>query len=422
MIKVDANSPTMQKIKDARSLKDLGRILGNLTTLIEDQADNASALLKSVSKKSVKISLSAGASRTTDLADLERKGGRKGRSKTPTKISGYKPPKLNDLIKDSNSLSLFAQQIAELEAVKMTLLGDSFSALPNTKKLIQAADKSLKEAKQARDKQLKAMSLAVTNKPKEVRNFSGLVLKHATQTISEEEYSKYSQRSYVLHPNPDEVWYQTYIVFEDLVAADDFLYDNYIFVCTTIVKLEDGAISNHLTSIKTMRIPGTFDIGKEINTASAAKRHVNVLLSADDIHVNRSLRKPLKGTDYATTEALRGTQILRASKHVANVRISNNQIFFKLHEGVDSTEIDEAVKDLKVAMNTLYGGQRKRSNGVKHKVVRSPMKDSVLVVFDLVPGTSASEKTLMQVEQAAKQLGMDKETSRKFKKFMIDGR
>lgn len=417
MIKVDGNSKIMRKIKDSRSLKDLERILGHITALIEDQADNASALLKSVSKKSIKISVSA---RTRDIADLERSD-KSSRKAAPKKIANFKAPKLNDLVKDSNALSLFAQQIAELEAVKLTLLGDAFASLPNTKALIKTAEKSLKEAKAARDKQLKAMSLAVTNKPKEVRAYTGMVLKHINATIPEEDYSKFSQRSYVIHPNPEEVWYQTYLIFEDLLAADDYSYSTYIFVCTAVVNLEEGDLSHHLTSIKNLQIPGTFDIGAEVPTASKAKRHVNVLLSADDVHINKSLRKSLKKTDYPTTERLRGSQILRSSEHVKNVRIANNQIIFKLHEGVDSKEINEAVTALKVTMNTLYSSKRSKTNGTKHKVVRSPMTDAVLVIFDLVPGNSKSEKTLLEVEQAARQLGMDKETTRKFKNYMVDG-
>lgn len=418
MIKVDTDSKLMRKIKSVRSLKDISNILKQINRSVQESEENAQALLDSVSKKSksVKISIS---SKTRDLADLDTGKGSKRSKPISNKILNFKPPKLADLVKDSETLGLFAQQIAEIEATKLMLLGDSFANLPNTARLLKEVEKSLKEAKAARDKQLKAMSLSVNNKPKEVRSFTGLVVKHVTSTVSEEDYSDLVQKSFVLHPNKDQIWYQTYIFLNDLVAADEFIYDNYIFVCTSVVDLSNGDFKNFLTSVKGQKIPGTFDIGKELSSPSSAKRHVNMLLSADDVHVTKSLRKSLKGTRFSTTKALRNTQIMKASEHVVNVRIARSQIFFKLAEGVDRTEINEAVDDLKSAMNILYNNSLKGSSSLKHKVVRGSMTDNVLIVFNLVPSKTKSEKTLLEVEQAAKQLGMDSETTRKLKEFMV---
>ncbi len=435
MIKVDVNSKVIQKIKGARSLKDLASILKKLTIASEEHSDATDALLDSVSTKlSIPISISARRVKTTEvstieptaktreekLSDGQKQIKRKKAAQALVRIKDFKAPSLKDLIRDSESLSIFAQQITELETLKRTLFSDNFANLPNTKSLIKSTEKTIKETKISRDKQLKAMNLAVNTKPKEVKRFSSLVANVIRANIPEDLYSKFSQKSYLLHPNKQTIWYQTYYILQDFLIDEDYIIDTFIFVVTSIVNLETGYFDNHLTLIKDPKIPGSFDTGPFVETDAKMKRYFNALLSSEDYKESKMRRRSLKGTRFPTTKTLKEKGgVLNSSEFVDNVRIHKNRIYFTLIPGVDKEEIDQAVVDLKLAMNTLYARTKRGNSAIKHKIERSVSKNTVHVIFAITPDATAEEKMLHKVDRISQVLGIDKATARKLKESLI---
>lgn len=441
MLKVDDNSKVMKKIRGARSLKDLTSILMGLTSTVEDISKDADALLKTVSANlKMKVSISAklkGVTKETlkkapkvppkvkkgarGLDDIQPTGtpAKKEKAKPlPTFVKNFKQPNLKELVKDSKQLANIAQRIFEIERLRLALLGDTFSSLPSTKDIMKSTEKALKEIRDAQKTHQKAMQLSIKDKPREVKTFSKNILKYVSE-LPEEDFSRLTPKSFILHPNSKEIWYQTFIVMEDLVVANDFIFDMYIYVATSIVQLEDGEMKNYLTSIKGEAIPASFDIGKHVPTTAAAKRHINALLSADNYHIQKSGGKSLETTEYPTTESLIAGNVLKSSPHVKKVRIHKNNIYFRLHQGVDKLEIAEALARLKTGMQNLYSGDLTGKSSLSHKIVRTVNKNAVMIIFSLSPYKAPSEKMMQKIEQFAKQFDVNEATTFKLKQFMV---
>lgn len=423
----------ISKIKSARSLRDLSAILKEINAELDDLDGNVTDLNISVSN--VKI---------TGVDDVEfdpsqrEEPTRKKGGGLPSHISGFKKPDIKALVNNSKTLEKFAQDIAELEALRNTLLSEQFSALPNTDKLRREAEKSIKEAKRSRDKQLKSMKLAVSAKPSEVKNFVGTVNKHLLKIIPEEDYSEIKQHSFVLLPEgrKDKLWYQTYVTIRDFAVGTDFIFDRYTFVITIEVDLEDGAITRFVTTLKSDAVPGSFSPGTEVKSSAKAKQVINTYLAADDFeadHGNRLKLSPdydkdknIKKNNYGvTTTALRHRPVSDRSSFtlsdfdIAKVRIQNDKIYFRFEAGVDEHEVEENKDKIFVALKTFLGSVVTRRSTVVSNIVRR--QGRLYLVVSLIPPKSKGQKLMSDVDRFATSFGLDKASKAKLKRFIIDG-
>lgn len=421
----------ISKIKSARSLRDLSAILKDINAELADLSSDTDG---------VNVSVSAGVT-ITDAGRIERKSEPAERTKgggLPSHIKGYKKPDIKALVNNSKKLEKFAQDIAELEALRNTLLSEQFSALPNTDKLRREAEKSIKEAKRARDKQLKAMKLAANAKPSEVKNFVSTVNKHLTSIIPEEDYTEIKQHSFILLPEgrSDTLWYQTYVTIRDFAVGSEFIFDRYTFVITVEVSLEDGSINRFVTTLKADAVPGSFSPGTEVKSSAKAKQVINTYLAADDFEADHGRRlklspdydkdKNVKNENFGvTTTKLRHSPVSDRSSFtlsdfdIARVRIQNDRIYFRFEDGVDEHEVAEYKDQIFVALKTFLGSVvTRRSSVISNTVKRN---GRLYLVVSLVPPKSKGQKLMSDVDHFAVKFGLDKTSKARLKRFIIDG-
>lgn len=421
------NKSRLSKIKSARSLRDLAAILKDINAEVKDLESGVDDLAVSVSSKIRSID-DIGGSLPTSV-----KGGG-----LPKHIKDFKKPDIKSLLKNSNTLEKFAQDIAELEALRNTLLSEQFSALPNTDKLRREAERSIKEAKKSRDKQLKSMKLAASNKPKEAKAFTSSINKHLLKIIPEEDYSEIKQFSFILVPQgrTDVVWYQTYLTIRDFVVGSEFVFDRYTFVVTTEVGLSDGELKHFVTTLKSDSVPGSFSPGTEVKTSNKAKQVINTYLSADDFNVDFGRRVAIQPTYDkdknvrkanlgVTTTALRHNKIREGSSFtlsdldIAKVRVQNDRIYFRFEEGVDKQEVDDHKDKIFVALKTYLGSAVTRRSSLVSEIVRK--NGRMYLVVSLIPPKTKGLQLVSDVEQFAVRFGLDKTSASRLKRFVIDG-
>lgn len=417
----------LSKIKSARSLRDLSAILKAINAEVKKLDSSVSDLTLSVSSGKVRSIDDIGSD------DLTRtKGGG-----LPKNIKDFKKPDIKALVKNSDTLETFAQDIAELEALRNTLLSEQFSTLPNTDKLRREAEKSIKEAKASRDKQLKAMKLAANKKPKEAKSFTASINKHLLSLIPDEDYSEIKQFSFILVPQgrTDVLWYQTYITIRDFVVGGEFVFDRYTFVVTSEVEFETGDLKHFVTTLKSDSVPGSFSTGTEVKTPNKAKQVINTYLSADDFNVEfgrrvalqpvyDSSKKIKKANKGITTTKLRHDKIREGSNFtlsdfdIAKVRIQNDRIYFRFEAGVDEQEVAESKDRIFVALRTYLGSAITRRTSLVSEIQKRSGR--IYLVISLVPPKSKGEQLLSDIDQFATRFGLDKTSKSRLKRFMVN--
>ncbi len=420
----------LQSIKSARSLKDLGALLKEINAEVADLDSQV---------EDVTLSVSAG--NITALDDLELDPKAKTRISgggLPNRINNYKKPDIKALVQNSKTLERFAQDIAELEALRNVLLSEQFSALPNTDKLRREAEKSIKEAKASRDRQLKAMKLAVTNKPTEAKKFTSAINKHLLSLISDEEYSELKQYSFVLLPEgrSDVIWYQTYVTLRDLVVGNDFVFDRYTFVLTTQVDIANGDLQHFITTLKSEAVPGSFSPGTEVKSSSKARQVINTYLTADDFNVDHGSRVALQPTydrsggiikknRGVTTADLRHrplnnkTSFALGDFDIAKVRIQNDKIYFRFEDGVDQQEVRDYREKILIGLRTYLGGDLLRRNALTTKI--ESRQGRIYLVVSVIPPKNKSQKLMSNIDQFATRFELDGTSKARLKRFMLDG-
>lgn len=380
MRKINKNSLIIGKIQAARSVKEIMEILKPVEDSIHAIDEAAETLLKSTSSMTtVKHTISLSASEV-ELSQI-KKSGTKPSSKTKfpmarTVLDNYETPDLSQLTRDNESLDELAQSIAELDIAEQTIQGQNLSNMASRDAAIKTIRKLKEEAKSALSKQLIAMSkIAKKTKPKAHLAISNALTEHIKSVIDKKNYIGLSTKTFIYHPHKgvtgsgpvdkETIHYQTYIFIEQFMNDDEEVYESYAFVLTGILDINTGELHHALTSIKEQRIPGSFNIGKEVETSAELKRRVTTLLNLDNFMSRGARRTIPKGTHYLKKP------MLATQSNIDGMRVQDDQIYLRLVKGLTDQEEKETII---AAIGFARSVFRNTINPAKNSVVTKRMK------------------------------------------------
>lgn len=329
---------------------------------------------------------------------------------------------LEDIIRDTQVLEDLTQGIIELEVAEQVLRSQTFKSQKSQSKALSALAPIMEEARKEKDRLLATMlKLSGQHKPKAHLDVVKTVSKHVKSILDSSQYSDIVGHTFTLHPNTEEVWFQTYLNVKDLANEDGHIYYRYAIVITGVLKLATGDLEYSMTSIKDTLTPGTFGIGQPVKSVSALKKRINSLFKIDNLF---SILDRVPTPASIQGKALEEKGILNVSKFVTGVRVSKESMLFRLIPGLSKQEKEEVVSSIYPFLRTLlYRSDMKRAKKIdpenkilkrnnktlslQHKFIRGKRgKDWVKVVIVPIGKSATDILTINKLNALAKALDL----------------
>lgn len=385
MFKVNRLSERAERLRSARSGKELEAIIAELSGEVDDLSADTKEFLASVSNGSRIRSTSSTGRKVIELGELEERAikpktsGREVGSHIPasdvkfpttiTKLANYEAPNLKEIAKENATLHSLEQHIAELEVAEQVLMSPHFTKMENNKLLRQNLRASINQAKSAIEDQLKAMSkIARETKPKHHNAMVKSVIDYLTDVLDKRVYSAITQNTFVykttspdmkIYLNPDDrgdsgydknkVNYQTFIHIKDLMTVGGHVRDSYSIVVTGTIDVGTGDLSYHVISLTNDKIPGSFPIGKPLKNTAEMKRLIGAMLTQD-------MGNPVKDRVAMglTTGQMRRTPEFASIEYVDQFRQVDDFLVFRLVPGLSKEEELEVKAQILAAVDKVF--------------------------------------------------------------------
>jgi len=385
-----ASSRTEQrqaKIRKARSVNDLIDVLDEIA---KDVTRNSKALVGLVNS----LSSVSGNSIDTDEIKISHTG--KGPVPTSTKIStkvspttdtlGVKlekfivPPK-HKLEKSVSVLQALYDNAKELDSVE-ALLTQSFAGAKNQAKALSAVQSLKEEVDRSIHAALSTLSeLADKHLPSEMQRLNKKLIGFVLDTVDPTSYSDITEIVYVA-PKGDDILFSLYLCLENLKDDRGYTYSEFYIVLTGVVR--SNTIKYYLNTLPDFKIPGGYDVGKEVQNEKDAVRRLQLLLSANDI-LSDAERRHIP----ATTEDLRAKNIHKLS-FVDNVEVKDDAIFVWLKANTPPSKYNTLITSVIPALKSALGLSSRSKSIFKWKVKKQGAKTAL--EFILTPDIRSDEK------------------------------
>lgn len=409
---VNYGSGNMVALRGARTAKEFKKVLDKVI---------ADATSVSIPKKLQ--SLSAGP-KVIELADIE--GSIKGKqAKTidlnqVIDLSKIDITDVQNKAKYNAQVGQLSQAIGELGIAYQILNSKTFSAFKDQSAAAKALLKVITDAKDQQQKLVKLMSIDVkTGTPKEHTKLAATIANYLSKILNKEQYSKIRTRTFIAS-GTDPITFQTYVFIDNFVNSDNMHYPNYAVVLSTSVAVANGLSTNYVTTLVDEKVPGSFPLGRKVETAPEMKKAINSLLAIDGF-LNYSERKPIN----RSTQNLRDTSMLGQGQHVIrgrkkeifdNVRVQNDSLYVRLVPGMSPTEKREAITEILGMASTVLRAGRGGKNSLIHQIVSGRNgREYVKISLTSSAGTAKGVLTLNKIDQIAEVMGLNPQQKRLLK-------
>lgn len=385
--KVDRNSARSDRLRSARSEKELTAIISDLIAEVDDLGKDTQGLLRAVSSSSKRrtISLSSGSGiKQIELGDMENApvSSRRPVKKIgqPVKESAVKLPRMGEnLLKDfvapdmrelgKNNITLhrLQQNISELEVAEQVLLGGPFAKMDSSRTMRQQLRQAIKEARTHIANQLSAMAkIAKASRPKHHRSMVAQVKAFMVDLLDKRIYTDIQESTFVYKPDHMDLkthdykgisedglknilYYQTFIYINNLLTIGGHVREDYSVVVTGVVDMTDGTLIYHITSLDESKVPGSFPIGKPLATEAEIKRKLQALVKQDT--GNPANERMVMGL---TTGQMNRTPDMAKLESVDAMRQQNDYLYFRLVRGLTREQELEAKANIIAAVDKIF--------------------------------------------------------------------
>lgn len=377
---------TIEEIKKARNINEILTVLKKIGRSIKQHAGTIDRILEAVSNTSI----SAKAPNDIELEVLSpRKKLEFVRTDDVKKIplSEFKQPNGTLVQKHLKDIDALYSHTLELQTAEAIIL-QNFSKLGTREQALKQVRLLIEEAAVAINKGLKAVNLiARKHVPAELKTLVNSVKRHLEKTLDPKAFNGLIE-PYLYIAYPDEkkghFLFQYYIPLDGLMDTEGYQYEEYIIVLTGLINVQ-GQMAYHITTLPTFQTPGSFDIGRPVESQSEALRRVSTLISRDNVLV-RVDRKEL-GTD--TPQA---SKALGKIKYVHDVRVLNKSLFLFLSTKTTPQQINDILTQALPIIYSLVGLRRKNKSALKYSV-KNTRKGQKVLEFILTPNQQRDEYT-----------------------------
>lgn len=320
----------------------------------------------------------------------------------------------------NNQVAELNQAISELGVAYQILSSKTFSAFKDQQSAAESLLRVVKDARTMQTRMVKLMSL--NNKdgaPEEHRKLAATAANYLAKILNKEQYSRLRSRVFIAH-GTDPIVFQTYIYIDDFVNSEGEHYQNYALVLSTKIAVASGISENYLTTLVDEKVPGSFPMGRLIETAPAMKKAINSLLAIDGF-LNYSERKPInKTTGYLKRNTQFGSDIHNVKgKDVEifdEVRIQNDSLYVRLVRGLTPTEKRDAVQEIVAMASTVFRAGSQGRNSIIHRTAKGRTgREYVIVSVTTSQGIEKGVLTVAKIDQIAQVMGLNPQQKRLLK-------
>lgn len=408
---VNYSTGNMVALRGARTAKEFRKVL-----------DEIISAATSVQIPKALLSVSA---KTIELADIDG-GAIKGKqAKTidlnqTIDLSKLDITDIQSKAKYNEQVSNLTQAIAELGIAYQILRSKAFSAFKDQNKAAASLLDVITQAKNQQTQLVRLMSIDVKNgAPKEHTKLAATIANYLPKILNKEQYSKIRSRTFIAS-GTDPITFQTFIFIDGFVNSEDMHYPNYSVVLSTTIAVATGFSRNFITTNVDEKVPGSFPLGREVQTAPEMKKAINNLFAIDGF-LNYSERKPVN----RSTQNLRDTTLLGQGQHTIrgrqkeildNVRVQNDSLYVRLVQGLTPSEKREAITEILAMASTVLRGGKGGRNSIIHQLVKGRNgREFVKVSLTSSAGTAKGVLTLAKIDQIAEVMGLNPSQKRLLK-------
>lgn len=407
---VDYSSKNMQDLRAARTATEIRRLVDGVKQGISSISTNIRKEIRKAKSMPVRS-----VSNTIELSDLEAGPKQKKVVKmlnTAIDLDTIDISSARTKAENNQKLMALEQAIAELNVAYQILSSKTFASFKNQGEAARGVRATIEEARVLQKGMIKVMSQDVSKEaPADHRKLAAGFVRYLDSILSKERYSTIKSRTFVAKgTNPIE--YQTFLHIKDFENSDGVNYSKYFIVITTRVDILEAVQSHYITSIVDELIPGSFPVGRHVDTLNNGKKAINSLLTGDGFFEVGN-RRPIK----KTTTQLRDTTALGNYTHnirgreleiFDGVRVQNDILYVRLARGLSPAEEKVAVTEASAIASTVLRATRRARTQVTSKVVtaRSGRK-FVKVILNNSSGANEAMLTLKAVNTIAEMFNMD---------------
>ena len=413
-------SPTINDIRNSRSLKELDSIISRIGQNVKTKKSKLRSLFKKLSKV-FKFGLS------TSAKDETIEVGRNTGGMKPNRVSGSPTAYLKDYDhpKDTKSLAAslahieeFFQLAYELEVAEMTL-SRKYSGLEKSKqKALKAVQEHIDEVSDSLNEAFRLLNKASEkirkdHAPREVSDWARGLYNHLVKTLDKSSYSGIMEPVLYASIGKDgSINYQFFIEVEGVIDTSGFEFEEYWFVLTANIN-DKGALNYYLVTLDGFETPGTFNPGRQVRNRSDMLRRSVALLNTDKV-VSHLEKKPMP---VGTRDVKRSG--VSKIKGIKNVKIMNNALYVFLTKSVTAKQINEILNEI-IPQLKIIMGVRETSSKVMHNVEKTRNGQKV-IKFVLTPRFVSKDDhvTVQQFDQLSDQMNLSPKMAREFRKVLL---
>lgn len=407
---INYSSENMQGLRQARTATEFRNVLQRVVSLAS--GFTIPKELKSVSAKALDLSDIEGTVKTKQARSIDLN--------SVIDVSKIDIADVQKKASYNNQVAELNQAISELGVAYQILSSKTFSAFKDQS---SAADNLLSVIKDARDVQTRMVKLmSLNNKdgaPPEHKKLAATIANYLSKILNKEQYSRLRQRTFIAH-GTDPIVFQTYIYVDDFVNSEDEHYQNYALVLSTRIAVATGISENYLTTLVDEKVPGSFPMGRLVETAPAMKKAINSLLAIDGF-LNYSERKPIgKSTGFLKRNTQFGSEVHTVNGRDAeifdDVRVQNDSLYVRLVQGLTAQEKRDAVKEILAMAGSVLRAGSGTKNSLIHRLAKGRNgREFVVVSLTTSQGTAKGVLTLAKIDQIAQVMGLNPSQKRLLK-------
>lgn len=276
---------------------------------------------------------------------------------------------------------------SELDAVE-ALLAQSFEGSKNQASALLAVRALRDEVNTTINKALTSLSkIADKHVPSEMKVLITRLIGFVLDTVEPKSYSEITELVYV-STGKDQLWFSLYLCLHDLKDDKGFTYSEFYVVLTGVVK--GGNITYFLNTLPDFKVPGKYELGKEVPNEKAALQRIKFLLGANDI-LSDAERRPMP----VTKEQLSGKGIAKIP-YVSSADVKDDTIIVHLKPNIPPSKFNSIVTQIIPLLKSVVGITSRSKSIFKWKIVKSAGGRTSLQ-FILAPDLRADDKATLSM-------------------------
>jgi hypothetical protein len=369
-----------QKLNKARSINEVLSIVDLIKTRLKNITKSSEKVLTALASNANKVQISLSAAREMEVGDIAPAAKKSGKSlKSKLDVNKFKTPSQKDLAQNSSLLVELNESIAELEVALRVIQSKQFAKFDNQRETSAMVRALIKEANATKKEQLDAMSKISKNyTPVAHRKVAKAVKDIANAEFPEENYSSIRVKTFILQPQEDTLYYQTFVVVQNLTNKEGYSYEDYSFVLTSVYDMKTGDMEPHLTALKDPKVPGSFPIGNGIDSLSDLKRRMGAIYSIDGVET-KGRKLKLK----EDTTSVRRRSIAGFADTVKGIRVKDKDLYIRLKKGTPQSKIDQIRNNLIPIFKSIFLPRGTRTKRVQWKQLTGKRSGAPFIVFSL---------------------------------------